>query len=417
MYIIDIIISVLQSMLFVFITMYCLDMNRLINSKKVICIILLTINGSAITYIFGNFSICIFVVHIMSMIIILLFFRKRYTKAMVAYSLIYSIVAIWIFIFGNLLYGIFNINALFAEYINIINIGLLYISQLVLIILCFKFINKIKQIYTLLSHEKISISYGIVLGFLPDFLISLYLISYDKDNVILSDIIFVALFIFLGFSIMIFSKIVIKAKEISELNIILASKNKELKNIKHDYGLQMSCLYELADMDKYDDVANLLKSIINQNGTNMTDNSRSDVSLLSLATRHVIGDDIKMILDDKANYKLTTISEIELYRIIINIVNNAIKAMKNKGTLVAKSFEDLKNIIITIENDGEKIPEEIIGKIFNVGFTTKNDNHENHGYGLSIVKDLLKDHNGNIFVESNNDITRFTITLPLKEYI
>ncbi len=417
MYFIDIIASILQSMLFVFVISYCLGMNKLIDSKKIMCIILLTINGFAVPCIFGNFSICIFATHVISMAIIALLFREMYTKALIGYSLIYSIVAIWIFIFGNLLYGVFNTNDLFAEYIDIINIGLLYISQLVLMILCLKFINKIKQIYELLSHENISISYGIILGFLPDFLISLYLISYGKDNEALSNVVFAALFIFLGFIIVIFSKIVLKAKEMSELNRILSSKNKELKNIKNNYGLQMSSLYELVDVEKYDDVTWFLKSIINRNNPNVSNESSGQSSLLLLATKHASEKGINVIVEDNANFKLTTITEIELYRIIINIVNNAIRAMKNRGTLIAKSFQDLNNIVITIENNGEKIPEEIIYKIFDSGFTTKGDSDKNHGYGLCITRELIEKHNGKIFVESNDNVTRFTIKLPFKEKV
>lgn len=415
MYFIDIITSILQSMLFVFIISYCLGINGLIDSKKIICIILLTINGFAVPCIFGNFSICIFATHVISMAIIALLFRERYTKALIGYSLIYSIVAIWIFIFGNLLYGVFNTNDLFAEYIDIINIGLLYISQLMLMILCLKFRNKIKQIYELLSHENISVSYGIILGFLPDFLISLYLISYEKDNEALSNVVFAALFIFLGFIMVIFSKILLKAKEMSELNRTLSSKNKELKNIKNNYGLQMASLYELVDVEKYDDVTWFLKSIINRNNPNVTNESLGQSSLLLLATKHASEKGINVIVEDNANFKLTTITEIELYRIIINIVNNAIRAMKNSGTLIAKSFQDLNNMVITIENNGEKIPEEIIYKIFDSGFTTKGDNDKNHGYGLCITRELIEKHSGKIFVESNDNITKFTIKLPFKE--
>ncbi|OOM73743.1 ATP-binding protein [Clostridium sp. BL-8] len=414
---IDIVISILQSMLFVFVISYCLNINKLLDIKKVMCIIMLTVNGFAIPYVFGNTSICIFVTHIVSIAIISLLFKNEYSKAIIGYSLIYSILAVWLFVFGNLVYGIFNTNDLFNEYITIINIILLYISQLVLMILCLKFINNIKQIYEILSHENISISYGIILGFLPDFLISLHLISYDKDNAILSDGVFAALFIFLGFIIVIFGKTALKAKEISGLNRILSSKNKELKSIKNSYGLQMVSLYELVDMEKYKGAAWLLKSIINQNNPNGTDESLEQASLLSLATKHAVGEGMNVIVEDSANFKLVTIDEMELYRIIINITNNAIRAMKKGGTLVAKSFQDLSNIVITIENDGEKIPEEIIYEIFSSGFTTKINNGENHGYGLCITKELIEKHGGKISVESDDNITKFTIKLPFKEEV
>ncbi|WP_160693382.1 ATP-binding protein [Clostridium sp. C2-6-12] len=410
---IDIIISLMQSVLFLYMIKYLAD-DEIVNSKKIILYLTLF---STLTIIIPGISQSILMssslTHILTLVLtICIFTKEKYKNIIVSYSLIYSIVAIWLFIFGNLLYGI--LEQIISNYSMKKNIYLImYCSQLILFSLCYIFRSKIKKIYKLLSHESISINYAILLGFLPDFLLFFYFISYEIDNSIFKEIIIIAFSSFIVFNIYSFIRIVKKANKIKKLNRSLIIKNKELKNIKYDYSLQMNCLFELANMDKYDNVTDLLKSIINkQNNPQIIYTGINSTSILSLALQHIKSDNINIVLDDKADYKMTTISEMELYRILINIVNNAIKAMKNKGTLVAKSFEDLKNITITIENDGEKIPEENISKIFNPGFTTKNNTDKNHGYGLSIVKDLIKSHNGNIFVESDEFITRFTIILP-----
>ena len=414
----DVLISFLQSLMFIYIINYCLDVVKIVDKKKLIlCIILLSANAIIVPKISESILVSVFLTHICALVLVHMFFKQKYKNALLAYSLIYTIILVWIFFTGNVLYGILE-KIITDNYMKIFTPVLMYGSQVILFLLCYIFRIKIKQIYKILLYENIYINYVIIISFLPDFLVSSYFISYNLDNSVFRNIVAIALVVFLGFVILLFSKIVKKANYINKLNKTLTDKNDELKNIKRDYGLQMSCLFELADMEKYDDVTNLLNSIINnQNDTNVIDNSENRISLLSLATRHVRSNDINIILDDKANYELTTITEIELYRIIINIVNNAIKAMKNKGTLVAQSFEDFKNIIIVIENDGDKIPEEIIDKIFESGFTTKNNMDKNHGYGLSIVKDLLKNHDGKIFVESNEQMTKFTILLPKKNYI
>lgn len=412
----DIVISIFQSILFIYIINYCLEKDKLVDSIIVVlCIMLLTINGFVIPYEFGNFSICVFISHVLSMIIIVLFFRKKYVETLVSYSLIYSIVAIWIFTFGNILYGVLK-DIVSADYIKLLNSTLIYMSQVFLFILCFKFKDKIKQIYKLLINEGTSIYNIIMISFIPDFFISLYFISYELDDLLFSKIVIIALFIFLGVNVIYFGKIAKKANKIYKLNKILDIKNNELKNIKNSYGIQMLYLYQLCNTEKFDDIASLLKNIINtnQNSANIAGKSIQDYSLLSLATKHVRSDDINVVIEDNANFKLTVISELELYRVIVNIVNNAIKAMKNKGTLIVKSYEDLNNIIIKIENDGEKIPEEIIDKIFDSGFTTKKNNNKNHGYGLNIVKELIEYNHGKIFVDSNDVKTKFTIALPIK---
>lgn len=413
---IDIMISLMQSILFFYVIKYLVDEYETDNKNLILYIMLFSVITIIIPKISQSILLSSLSTHIFTLILTInIFTRKKHRNILVAYSILYSIVAIWVFVFGNLLYGILE-QVIPNAYMEIDMIIIMYGSQVLLFLMCYIFRNKIKQIYINLSNDNISISYAIILGFVPDFLLFFYFISYEIDNSIFKEGINIVLTIFLVFSIFSFARIVKKSNEINKLNQSLTFKNKELKNIKYEYGLQMSCLFELANMEKYDDVANLLKSIINsKNGTQMIDNGINSTSILSLATRHLKSNNIKIILDDKADYEMTTITEMELYRILINIINNAIKAMKNNGTLVAKSFEDLKNVIITIENDGEKIPKEILNKIFNPGFTTKNNMDKNHGYGLSIVKDLIKDHNGNIFVESNELITKFTITLPKKD--
>ncbi|WP_271808777.1 ATP-binding protein [Clostridium beijerinckii] len=411
---IDALITIFQSILFVYIVNYCLEKEKLEENKKLIlCILLLSLNGFFITYLFGNLSICIFITHALSILIICFAFRKNVLNSIMSYSLIYSIVIIWISMFSNVLYGILD-NFLIHD-IDMLNITLVYISQIFLFVLCFLFRSKIRQIYKLLLDESNSVQYIIIISFFPDFLISLYNISYDIEPVLSRNIIVIALIAFIIFNIIDFRKIKKNSDEIYKLNGILTSKNIELKNIKDNYNLNILSLYELCDMNMYQDASNLLKRIINtyQNSGNVYEKDAEGSSLLSLATKHVIRDDIKVIVSDNANFRLTTMKEMDLYRIIINIVNNAVKAMKNKGTIIAESYEDLNNIVINIANDGEKIPDNIINKIFDSGFTTKNNNNKNHGYGLSIVRELIEKHNGRIKVESNEYMTKFTIVLPI----
>jgi signal transduction histidine kinase len=107
----------------------------------------------------------------------------------------------------------------------------------------------------------------------------------------------------------------------------------------------------------------------------------------------------------------------EFYRIISNIVNNAIKAMNGKGIIIAKAYEYLGNVIVRIENNGPRILEQHLNDIFKVGFTTKENNDQSHGYGLSIVKDLVESHNGKIYAKSSDVVTEFKIVFPIKNFV
>ena len=99
-----------------------------------------------------------------------------------------------------------------------------------------------------------------------------------------------------------------------------------------------------------------------------------------------------------------------LQRILTNLVNNAIQAMPNGGKLtIAASSKDGK-VMITVEDTGEGIPEEVRGKLFTPLVTTKS---KGQGFGLSVVKRFTEGLGGTVKFESTiGKGTKFTIELP-----
>ncbi len=105
----------------------------------------------------------------------------------------------------------------------------------------------------------------------------------------------------------------------------------------------------------------------------------------------------------------------ELMQVIINIVNNAKDALENnkKGNkkIFIKVKRDNKKVMLIISNNGAKIPQEYLGKIFEPYFSTKNEKNGT-GLGLYMTKLIVEEHmDGKIEVESNEDETKFIITL------
>ena len=64
-----------------------------------------------------------------------------------------------------------------------------------------------------------------------------------------------------------------------------------------------------------------------------------------------------------------------------------------------------------VGNNGPAIPPQLRRSIFQLGFTTKSDGH---GSGLSIVEEIVKDHGGQIRVESDEEHTVFIGSIPKK---
>jgi len=95
----------------------------------------------------------------------------------------------------------------------------------------------------------------------------------------------------------------------------------------------------------------------------------------------------------------------QLKRVFINLVNNSIDAMNQKGKITVKVTEDDNNIRIDYRDNGEGIPQEDIGRVFIPYFSKKPDGT---GLGLAIVKKIIEVHNGTITVESEyGQYTRF----------
>jgi len=94
--------------------------------------------------------------------------------------------------------------------------------------------------------------------------------------------------------------------------------------------------------------------------------------------------------------------------VFYNILYNAIQAIGNqKGTITIKISDEVDMIKIDFENDGPNMSDEVLPKIFDPLFTTK---QKGTGLGLSAAKNSVVQHGGTISV-TNNPVV-FTIKLP-----
>ena len=105
---------------------------------------------------------------------------------------------------------------------------------------------------------------------------------------------------------------------------------------------------------------------------------------------------------------------IKLFQLWSNIVKNALEAMSEQEDkyLGIYAVEKGSKVEVTFENNGPEIPKDIIKRVFNKFYTTKSKK-SGSGLGLSIVKNVLKEHKANINIESSENITKFIITFEI----
>lgn len=109
---------------------------------------------------------------------------------------------------------------------------------------------------------------------------------------------------------------------------------------------------------------------------------------------------------------MMSMDKIYLNRIITNLLTNAKQAKStDRESIINVDLEQIqKRVIISVEDNGVGIPEDMYEKIFEPSFTSKNSGM---GLGLTMVKKMVEDYNGEINVKSElGKNTKFTITLP-----
>lgn len=109
-------------------------------------------------------------------------------------------------------------------------------------------------------------------------------------------------------------------------------------------------------------------------------------------------------------------SKDQLRQVFLNMISNAMDAMADGGNLKITTEYDRHKVRIIISDTGIGIKEEHLEKIFDSFFTTKTDSVKGVGLGLSVCYGFVKDHGGDIKVESRvGEGTTFTICLPVSK--
>ncbi len=157
------------------------------------------------------------------------------------------------------------------------------------------------------------------------------------------------------------------------------------------------------------------------------------ISTIIKETTDLIKKAIPTTIDFQCDIKCTTemilANQSEINQIIINLCNNSTHAMRNKPGILQVNLEaialDQKNSIryenlqpgtyarLTIKDTGEGIEPQVIERVLDPYFTTK-DINEGLGMGLAVVSGIVNKHGGIITIEST--ISRGTsveVLLPL----
>ena len=103
----------------------------------------------------------------------------------------------------------------------------------------------------------------------------------------------------------------------------------------------------------------------------------------------------------------------QLHQVFINLLSNAAQAIKGVGEIKVNTSRDANELVVVIADNGPGIPENLLMKIFDPFYTTKEPGIGT-GLGLSVSYSIIKKHLGAIKVTSTEGSgTTFTISLPV----
>ncbi len=93
--------------------------------------------------------------------------------------------------------------------------------------------------------------------------------------------------------------------------------------------------------------------------------------------------------------------------VLSNMLKNASQAVNRNGDISVRIIEKDSDVLIEVEDSGPGIPENILPKIFEPLFTTR---QTGTGLGLSSCKSIIEKHDGSLTVRPNP--TLFTVQIP-----
>ncbi|MFH1742595.1 MAG: PAS domain S-box protein [bacterium] len=101
----------------------------------------------------------------------------------------------------------------------------------------------------------------------------------------------------------------------------------------------------------------------------------------------------------------------QIRQVILNVIQNAVHAMEDGGTLTIRTSQENEWILLEIRDTGSGIPEEDLSNVFKEFFTTKN---KGTGLGLHVSSRIVENHGGRIVVKSTCGVgTNVYIHLPI----
>lgn len=101
----------------------------------------------------------------------------------------------------------------------------------------------------------------------------------------------------------------------------------------------------------------------------------------------------------------------QIQQVLLNLFANSADAMGPGIVAVTTALDEEGKLVLTVRDTGPGMPDEVVARIFETGFTTKDTGH---GFGLAVCRRIIENHNGVVDVATEVGVgTTFTLTFNI----
>jgi two-component system NtrC family sensor kinase len=226
---------------------------------------------------------------------------------------------------------------------------------------------------------------------------------------------------------------IIQSKKLASLGVLTAGVAHELTNPVNNISMTAQTYLELYDKLSRDDrigfmgiieeetdrIKDIIKNLLDFSKPKEANLMAADINSVIQKTLKLVQNmlnvsNVDMKLNLAAGLPQVFVDEPQIQQVLVNLIVNAIQAMSPGGKLsvITRAVTEKGFIEIDVKDTGKGIPSEFLPHIFDPFFSTKGVGGT--GLGLSVSYGIIKNHLGNIRVESKEGVgTTFTIELPI----
>ena len=181
--------------------------------------------------------------------------------------------------------------------------------------------------------------------------------------------------------------------------------------------MKQNCLRLTRLINNITDITRVDSGFITLNKENMDIVSVVEDITQSVAS-HINSQNIELIFDTNTEEKIMAFDPDKMERIMLNLLSNAFKYTNSQGTIYVNVEDKEERVLITVEDDGDGIPEDklhVIFERFGQANRSLSREHEGSGVGLYLVKSFVTMHKGKIEDTSKpGKGSKFSIELPVE---